>query len=791
MLKRMMVSLLVAVSLVAGSPRSGADGPTSPPATRPGWDDPAVVPEERARRALEAANALDEQAQRSTNLAESRAKWRDAVQLLDDCAAKNPGVESVPTLRFQAAVYLWASQRAVLDQVDLLASSAPERVATAATLDDVINRLKAVPTPPNQAGDPFAQNVRFRLAQALADRARLRPELELARFETEKEASALLDRSIDSPRLKVFARLLHAELANRLGQHGPAQVEAEEAEKYDPRPPAATVAEIKVNALAGRGRFGEAKDLIDRAPIPADQKTLWKLRLARTRRTNTPPAADRATIEAELFGLAASLRDAKTAEARRGLMELARTIDEPRPESPPGWWDLLAEGHLLLLEPERAARLASKGADRAEAMRSDQAAPLWFKTAACWFQAEKFADADAALTRLLQIPNAPPALRARAGMLRALSRGRALALHQPGATRAAYLAALEAQVKDFPDDPATGEARWLLGKLRAAANRPEEAIALWSALGHDQPRWLDAQAGAADLAINAVNNQWINRDQAATRPRFEAARAMIHQALGAAAEGDETALLGLKLARLELVPGVGQPAEAVPILDRILRGAASPEQHRLARLNRLVALAELNRFGEAETLARNEAKVDDLPHLLPTIRLLDQAAANTEADLIRKRTGTLIRTLLDRWVEPADRTPDESRDEVRLRHVRALIFAGDPTGARRTITRWGGIGGNGVADAGYLRDLGDTYFRLEAYALAIEVERIRATRLVTGSPAWFDARYGLALALYRSDRGKEARKIIDATSILHPDLGGGETRARFERLGQKISADAD
>ena len=791
MLIRMMACLLAACLLAAGSPRSGADGPTSPAATRPAWDDPTLTPEARANRALEAANALDEEAQRSTNLAESRAKWRDAAKLLDDCTAKNPAVDLAPSLRFQAAVYLWASQRAVLDQVDLLAPSSPARVATAQALDDVIDRLKAVPTPPKDPGDPFAQNVRFRLAQALADRARLRPELELARFDTEKEAAALLDRSIDSPRLKVFARLLHAELANRLGQHGPAQIEAEEAEKFDPRPPAAAVAEIKVNALAGRGQFGEAKDLIDRSPISADQKTLWKLRVERARRKITPPPADRAAIEGGMFGLADSFRDARTPEARRGLMELARAIDEPRSDSPPGWWDLLAEGYLLLQEPERAGRLASKGADCAEGMRSDQAAPLWFKAAACWFQAEKYADADAALARLLRLAETPRALRARAGMLRALSQGRALAARQPGATRATYLAALEAQVKDFPDDPTTGEARWLLGKLRAAANRPDDAIALWSAIGRGQPRWLDAQAGAADLAINAVNDLWINRDQATTRPRFEAARAMIRQALGAAAEGDESALLGLKLARLELIPGVGQPAEAMPILDQILRSAASPEQHRLARLGRLVALAELNRFAEAETLARNEAKVDDLPRLLPTIRLLDQAAATTEGDLIRKRTGALIRNLLDRWVEPADRSPDEFRDEVRLRYVRAVIFAGDPAGARRTITRWGGIGGNQMADPGHLRDLGDTYFRLEAYALAIEVERIRATRLVTGSPAWFDARYGLALALFRSDRAKEARKIIDATSILHPDLGGGETRARFERLGQKISAEAD
>lgn len=757
-----------------------------------GTDDAPATAEDRARRALEAATALDERAQHAASLAESRARWQEAVRLLDDAVSKDPTVGLAPTLRFQAAVFAWASQRTGLDQVDLLAPAAPDRVAAARGLDDAIDRLRAVPTPPDAPHDPFAQNVRFRLAQAIADRARLRPELEPARVAAEKEAAALLDRSITSPGLKTFARLLHAELANRLGQHGPAQLEAEELERADPPAPGPAVAEIKVDALTGRGQFVAAAEAADRAPIPADRKVLWRLRVDQARRKLTPPAAARGAIEAEMFGRAAAIREGKTADARRALMELARMIDEPRAEGDPDWWDLLAEGHLLLQEPERAARLAARGADRAEATRSARAAPLRYKAAAASFQAEKYAEADAALGRLLKDPAAPGPLRARGGMLLALARGRALAARQPGASRAAYLAALEAQVRDFPDDPASVEARWLLGKLRAAANRPEEAIDLWAKIGHGQPRWLDAQVGAADLAITAVEAAWTNRDATAARPRYEAARGMIRRGLDAATAGDEAILMGLRLARLELIAGIGQPAEALLACDRILRGPAATDQHRQARLGRLVALAELNRFAEAEAVGRNEAKLDDLPGLLAAARLLDRAAAATEGDQVRRRTGALIRGLVDRWVDPVDQAPPEFREELRLRSIRGMIFVGDLAGARRLIARWGGVGGGGGDnDPGYLRDLGDTYLRLEAYPLAIEVERVRAGRLAPGSPAWFDARYGLALALFRSDRGKEARKVIEATAILHPDLGGGETRAKFERLGQRIGAEAD
>ena len=766
---------------------SFADDRPNPAPPRPAWDDPVIPPEERARRALDAANAFDQLAQSSKTLVDSRSRWLEAAKLLDDCVARNGSIEASASLRFQAAVYLWARSRATLDQVDLLAATNSDRLEAGRGLDDVIVRLRAITAPQGESTGLFAQNIRFRLAQALADRARLRPELDQSRTALEKEAQSLLDRSINAPRLRAFARLLHAELSNRLGQFGPAQIEVEEAEKLDPAPPAFILTEAKINALTGRDHFAEASQVADRASASTEQKALWKLRIVLAQRKLVPIGRDRTAIEAEVFRVVAPLRDANRPESRRALMELARAIDEPGATSPPDWWGTLAEGHLLLLEPERAARLASKAADRAEATGGD-AAPLRFKAGASWFQAEKFAEADSLLSQVADDSKAPRPLRAKAGMLRAMSRGRALAAHQPGGSKASYLAALEGQIRDFADEPASGEARWLLGKLRLASNRRDDAIALWSGITHGQGRWLEAQRDAADQAIDAIEDQWINRERSAVRLRVESTRRMIRAALDQAGEGEESVTLGIRLARLESIPGVGQPAEAVKILDRLLRGPAGPEQHRQVRLARMVALAEQNRFAEAEVIARNEAKGDELAPLLPSIRLLDRLAGETEGDLLRKRTGALLRVLLDRWVDPVDRAPVDDRDEARLRQARALLFTGDVASARKAIARWGGPSG-GLDNPGLIRDIGDTYFRLEAYALAVDVERLRGTKLEAGSPAWFDARYCLALALYRSDRVKEARKVIDATTILHPNLGGGEIRAKFERLGQKISAE--
>jgi len=60
--------------------------------------------------------------------------------------------------------------------------------------------------------------------------------------------------------------------------------------------------------------------------------------------------------------------------------------------------------------------------------------------------------------------------------------------------------------------------------------------------------------------------------------------------------------------------------------------------------------------------------------------------------------------------------------------------------------------------------------------------------LQTGSASWFEARYGLALAYFHAGHLKEAAQLIDATAILHPDLGGGTVQKKFIKLRQRLGA---
>jgi hypothetical protein len=750
----MRLRALASVLIVALATSSFGQAPEPAPTLaelRAGLEDPAIPVAERARRALEVASTLDQAAQRTSNPAERQARWNDAIALLDGFVSANPEVESARLIRFQAGVYAWAVAQGLVDRAELSVETAPIRLEATKGLEAAVGRLRAVPLKPDEATQPFGQNLRFRLAQAIADRARLLPERSPGRLDLEREALGLLDPMLTAPRLGGFARLLRSDLAGRLGLFGQAQLEVEEAAKADPPPPIPALLAAKVTALAGREMFAEARAAIDAAKVDEPLKGLLRLRVVLDRRAELPPGKARGEVDAEAFRIAETFRGSSRPESRRGLIELARAIDEPTLDAPAEWWDLLAEGHLRLGDPSRAGRLDAKGGDRAEALgKPELAATLRFRAGGCLFEAEKFEEADARLSSLVASPTAPRATRARAGMLRALARGRGLALKQPWTSRKAYLDALESQTRDFGDDPASGEARWLLGKARLASGDRAGANQLWAGIAHGNARWLEAQLASAELLREDVEGQRINRDAAASRKSIEIARNALRKGLDQASDGLEAMELGLRKMKLELIPEAGSPGEALETCDRLLRKASTPEQHELARLGRMVALAQLGRFLEAERIAREDARVASPRAVLPALRLLDRSATDTDGDLSRRRFGLILRIFTSRFVDRPEELDPADRDEVRVRHIRALIFSGDLPAARSDLTAWGGPGR--AEDEELLRSLADMYLRLDAFDLAAEAERLRASRLLAGSPLWFDARYGLALAYFRSDR---------------------------------------
>ena len=201
----------------------------------------------------------------------------------------------------------------------------------------------------------------------------------------------------------------------------------------------------------------------------------------------------------------------------------------------------------------------------------------------------------------------------------------------------------------------------------------------------------------------------------------------------------------------------------------------------------MVALTEGGRYVEAEREAQTHTEWDDPSEhafLMDVIRLLDQCASTASTDLRQRRFGLVLRLIVEPLMVIDQKFTPEELSELKMRLTRALLFVGEDRDARRSLSAWK-LALNDTSDR-LLRDLGDTYSRLEVYSLDIDVQRLRLQNNAAGSLAWFDARYALALAYYHTGQFKESAQLIDATSILHPDLGGGDLQEKFIRLRQRL-----
>jgi hypothetical protein len=216
----------------------------------------------------------------------------------------------------------------------------------------------------------------------------------------------------------------------------------------------------------------------------------------------------------------------------------------------------------------------------------------------------------------------------------------------------------------------------------------------------------------------------------------------------------------------------------------------TPQERYRARLARLVGLVQSGPpYLDAEREAQTHATwADPGAHAayFDAIRLIDQCASFAPVDLHQRRLGLVLRLLIQAMPrnDDDDKWTDDERAEMKLRLTRAYLFLSDERSARTAFGGWPGLSRSAPDDL--LRDLADTYNRFEVYELAVDVQRLRLKSLQTGSPTWFEARYGLAVAYFRAGRLKEAAQLIDATAILHPDLGGGAVQKKFVKLRQRL-----
>lgn len=746
----------------------------------------------RAQIALEMAATLDRAARSETGVDAKIARWNEAIAVLDDFNAKELAHERAREFELQAGVYRWAQARAWHDYAILFPAETRARDLERSALDDAVLRLRKIA---GGGSGGLLDNIRFRLAWALADRARFEEDDSPTRRTRLDEALELLNQPLSEPNLTGYHQLLKAEVLYLAGRIDEGLQTLERAEKAKPAPPEREMMETRVRLLLARSKFAEAKAAVSKSGVAPAAKALllFRVALAEARSPEAPKDEARDALMGELFGAVQSLRSLEAPEARVALSEWAAAGVEPGEAAKAEVWDALAEGFNLRGDAEKAAALEEKAATRAERDGDHEtAATFRLRGGGFLYQAKKYVEADAALKRVIDDPKAGVS-RSKAGLLQALARGRALAAGSTEISRGDYARALERQLTEFPDDPSSAEVRWLLGSARQSAGDAEAAKTLWLAIPADSPRWLDARLALAAAARLKIEEELDTAERSRLDDDYKAAAAFLAenaQLARSRPEADQVEVL-LAEARLNALPVVGEPRLARDAADRCLTMSLTPRQRYRARLIRMIALAAVGRYADAEREAERHAdwrEPNEGGALMDAARLLDLCASNADADLLQRRFGLVLRLLIQPLTrDDRDETFNaDQRNELTLRLARALLFQGDDRSARAALGRW--IPSTQAADDRLLRDLADAYSRLKADELAIDVQRLRLKNLSPASPAWFDARYGLALAYYRLGRGDDARRLIEATAILHPELGGGSIQQKFIRLRQRLSS---
>ena len=751
-------------------------------------DDPARPIADREAVALELATTLDRAAWSASSATVRRSIWAEARGLLDGFSARNGGHPRSRAFAFQAAVYLWAEGQSWAKHAE---SSPTDREAVARAIsafDAAIARLRPLDADPaiKDRGAGLSQNIRYRLALALADRAEIDPDRPSSPSYRDEALKALSRGPFPLANLEGHADLLRAKLLAASGRFDEAMAALDEASRADPPPPMADRLAAMVPIAAGRKRFGEARAALEAAPIDDAAKDLFRIRLGLAERATLLAGPDRAGVEAEVVRRIGAMRAARPADARLALLGLARSIEEFGPDAAPEAWSLLAEGAALLGQPDRAASLdviaAAKYEARGDAPKAREAR---FRAGAVLFGAGRFPRCDAILSRLVDDAGAGT-LRARAGMLRALARGRRLATDNSDALRLSYEQALAQQIKLFPDDPTTGEARWLLGRSRLERGDRAEAERLWASVPRSHGRWLDARLAEITLLRDDLRDRLLVDPSRALEPALASIRDDLDRLAHESRTDDERADVALERIRVELIPNLGNPEAALNSVEKLRRLPLREDQREIADRLRIVAMAEVESFLDAEREARNFATSRRPEALLALARDLDRGASSADSERVIRRIGEVARLVADR-LDGAEGLDGPTAAEARLRRARSKMLAGDVTGSRAILDAWPESAGAVGRDPILLAELADCLLEAGRPERAIVAYREVAHRLSAGSPQWFAARLEQARALEGDGHWEAARRLVEGTTILYPDLGGPVMKARYEALGKKLN----
>ncbi len=385
--------------------------------------------------------------------------------------------------------------------------------------------------------------------------------------------------------------------------------------------------------------------------------------------------------------------------------------------------------------------------------------------------------------------------------------------------RQAYTDAIDRHLKDYPGDPTSNEARFLKGQLEEQRLQATQALPLYLQVEAGHARAEDAMNGAArcyETILRRLNERRLpsadfQREAIERLSQFLSTRGDSTEAWSASTAEVALRLAAILLmgsseispiaeagtARISTQPQASIVSRCRQAEDWLTRVAAFVSQQGSDLSNatmtdafqkkmiplRIVALSGMGNTADAERIL--DQKSVSPAQMLDVVEKLTRFVGATSA-AEQKRIASLQRLVIQRL--------DQRRDELSAEQCQlldqCLISAYATSGEiGKTVELAKRLSEQFAKDADKQRELAQLLSEIpkpEAVSLLKQCWRRVESLTKPGSQEWLTARKEVLAACIRLGQLDEARKLIQLTKVLYPDLGGEPLKAQFEAIERDL-----
>lgn len=472
-----------------------------------------------------------------------------------------------------------------------------------------------------------------------------------------------------------------------------------------------------------------------------------------------------------------------------------------------------------------AALTGYSAAEKSAAQKgqSELAMELGFTRASILLDGMRFEEAAAEFLRLAaQFSTQPRA--AKSHLLGTYCLGRLYDEKKSQARRQAYTDALDRHLSDYSTDPTINDARFMKAQLEEQRLQATLALPLYLQVEANHTRALEAMAGAARCYETILHR--MNEKRLSTNELEREAVIRLTAYLSLMGESSETwkathAEIAIRLAAILLMGSSSQEAgidskratddqsakepdpayaarskQATRWLNRVAsfterKDPEGPAADVIERLRRrvaplqILALAGTGKTAEAERiLASVSASPGDLLNVLDR---LTRFVTMTRGEQ-RARIASLQLQVAERLAQRRDELSLADRELLDRCQLNAYVTMGRIAKAVEFGTQ---LAEQSAKDSDKQREMATLFadvFNPDAQSLAKQCWRRVESATKAGSAEWMSARLGILKASIRLNQFDEARKLLQVTKVLYPDLGGEPLKNQFDAIELDLKA---